>query len=179
MTVGPFFAYGLAPAAYGKPEPLHNRLALPGVRGARIILCGRVLDRNGAPVDDALIEIWQANASGRYPRRIGKQGFRGHGRCATDEGGWYRFHTVKPGPIAADSAPHVNCIVFARGLLNHLFTRIYFADEAQANAQDAVLQSAGSRRRTLLAVREKHPDGAAYRFDINLSGSGETVFFDL
>ncbi|MBK1668885.1 protocatechuate 3,4-dioxygenase subunit alpha [Rhodovibrio sodomensis] len=189
QTVGPFFAYGLVPGQYGYPlpDPVGADLTGSDVAGPRIWLTGRVLDADGAPVDDALVEIWQADADGRLPTRAGlgggnRPGFRGFGRCGTgtDPESRFVFRTVKPGAVAAGAAPHVSLVVFARGLLNHLFTRVYFADEAAANAADPVLaQVPADRRETLTAERQETPDGAVYRHDIRLQGPGETVFFDL
>lgn len=189
QTVGPFFAYGLTPRQYGYPlpDPVGTDLTGADVTGERIWLVGRVLDANGAPVDDALVEIWQADADGALPTRTGghganSPGFRGFGRCGTgtDAESRFLFRSVKPGPVSAGAAPHVSLIVFARGLLNHLYTRVYFADEAAANAADPVLsQVPADRRETLVAERAETPDGPVYRLDIRLQGPGETVFFDL
>ena len=189
QTVGPFFAYGLTPRQYGYPlpDPVGADLTGADVAGTRIWLTGRVLDAAGAPVDDALVEIWQADAHGRLPTRAGAGGgnrpaFRGFGRCGTgtDSDSRFVFRTVKPGAIDTGAAPHISLVVFARGLLNHLFTRVYFADEASANAGDPVLsQVPEDRRHTLIAERQDTPDGPAYQLDIRLQGAGETVFFDL
>ena len=204
QTVGPFFAYALTPRQYGYPlpDPVGADLTGPEVAGARIWLVGRVLDAAGAPVDDALLEIWQADAHGRLPTRAGagggnQPGFRGFGRCGTgtDPDSRFVFRTVKPGRIKPGrvepgrvemgagetaAAPHVSLIVFARGLLNHLYTRVYFADEAAANAADPVLaQVPAERRETLIAQRRDSADGPVYRLDIRLQGPNETVFFDL
>ena len=181
MTVGPFFACGLSPTPYDKAEPVHNRLCGGNAAGERMCLGGRVLDRNGAPINDALVEIWQADGSGRYPKKTAGAAFRGHGRCATNATGEFLFHTVKPGCVDNKQAPHINVLVLARGLLNHMFTRFYFEDEQAANAADAVLQSAGARKRTLIAARsatKTGKNGVLYRRDIKMSGTGETVFFD-
>jgi len=142
-----------------------------------------VLDGDGAPVDDAVLEIWQADAEGRYDHpddgRPADPRFRGFGRALTDEAGRYRFVTIRPGrvpgPDGAPQAPHVNLTVFARGLLKQLTTRIYFADEP-SNQGDPVLAGIAdpAARNSLLAVR----GGAGYRFDVVLQGKGETAFFD-
>jgi protocatechuate 3,4-dioxygenase alpha subunit len=189
QTVGPFFAYGLTPGQYGYPlpDPVGADLTGAEVAGTRIWLTGRVLDAEGAPVDDALVEIWQADAHGRLPMRAadggGNQpGFRGFGRCGTgtDPDSRFVFRTVKPGAVATGAAPHVSLVVFARGLLNHLYTRLYFADEAAANAADPVLARVpAERRETLIAQRQDSADGPVYRMDIRLQGPSETVFFDL
>ena len=204
QTVGPFFAYGLTPGQYGYPlpDPVGADLTGAEVAGTRIWLTGRVLDAEGAPVDDALVEIWQADAHGRLPTRAAagggnRPGFRGFGRCGTgtDPDSRFVFRTVKPGAVATGAvetgavatgagetaaAPHVSLVVFARGLLNHLYTRLYFADEAGANAADPVLARVpAERRETLIAQRQDSVDGPVYRLDIRLQGPGETVFFDL
>jgi protocatechuate 3,4-dioxygenase alpha subunit len=167
QTVGPFFNIGL-------PGKEHSELVADG--GLRIE--GAVYDGEGEPVVDALIEIWQADQSGRYPD--GSTSFRGFGRCETDEHGRYWFVTVKPGQVSAPGggmqAPHINVSVFARGLLKRVPTRIYFPDEAEANAADPVLASVDPERRPTLVARE---DGDVLRFDIHLQGDDETVFFDV
>jgi protocatechuate 3,4-dioxygenase, alpha subunit len=156
--------------------------------GQRIYVTGRVLEDEGRPVANALVEVWQANAAGRYAHAEDRreelpleEGFSGFGRCATDESGRYRFITIKPGRVPADGgamqAPHIEVSVFARGLLKRLVTRIYFEDEEQANREDQVLSGVDEpeRRPTLLAIQE---DGG-YRFDIHLQGERETAFFDV
>ena len=146
-------------------------------------LTGRVTDGEGAPVPDAVIETWQADPDGRYDHpedpRGAATGFRGFARAPTDADGRFAIHTVKPGPVpgagGALQAPHLEMSVFARGLLNRVVTRVYFADEAAANASDPVLADvAEDRRPTLLA--EPAADGG-YRFDVRLQGADETVFF--
>jgi protocatechuate 3,4-dioxygenase alpha subunit len=142
----------------------------------RVRIEGRVLDGDEAPVDDALVELWQADASGNY----GSDDFLGFGRAATDADGRFWFETVKPGPVGggAPAAPHMNLHVFARGLLDRLSTRIYFPDES-ANQEDAVLGSVDEgRRSTLIAHLETDGGMPVYGFDIHLQGAAETVFFD-
>jgi protocatechuate 3,4-dioxygenase alpha subunit len=180
QTVGPFFEIGLL-----RDPP--NVIAKPGVQGERIRIEGRVLDGEGAPVPDAMVEIWQANADGRYRHpadgqdlRVGED-FTGFGRSGTDEDGGFWFETVKPGAVPSPSrgsqAPHLNVCVFARGLLDHLVTRLYFEDEV--NDGDEVLRSVPEQRRsTLMAKRMSRADETLYRFDVILQGEGETVFFD-
>jgi protocatechuate 3,4-dioxygenase, alpha subunit len=180
QTVGPFFAGALL------REPMDD-LARDAARGARITIEGRVLDGDGAAVPDAMIEIWQANADGRYnhPEDTHEArldaGFRGFGRAGTDAQGIFRFHTIKPGPVPGSGgrlqAPHVNVIVFARGLLTHLHTRIYFPGEA-LNATDAWLNAAPEERRHTL-VAKPGTSASAFQFDIILQGADETVFFDV
>ena len=180
QTVGPFFGYALPHAEWAD-------LTRFGAEGEKIRLNGRVLDGDGAAVPDALLEIWQANAAGKYDHAEDTQAkpidgkFHGFGRAATDKDGRFRFITVKPGRVPgrgnALQAPHIALTVFARGLLKHLVTRIYFAGE-QANDSDPVLAKVEDpgRRRTLLA----QPDGAgAWRFDVVLQGPNETVFFEV
>lgn len=184
QTVGPFFSIGLS----GEGE---NVLVSDGVAGDRIRLVGRVVDGEGQPVGDALIEMWQANSMGRYRHPddtrdeiVLDETFTGFGRAATEfETGEYWFETIKPGrvpdPEGELQAPHLNLIVQARGMLNPLFTRVYFPDEEEANRSDLVLAMVPKDRRdTLVAVREGD-EPAVYRFDIRLQGESETVFLDL
>ena len=187
QTVGPFFAYGLTPEQYGYPalaSIASADLRTPDADGERIRLEGRVLDGQEEPVEDAMIEIWQANPQGRYPDPADARdniAFKGFGRCGTgtDPERRFVFETLKPGTVDERQAPHINVIVFMRGLLNHLYTRVYFADEA-ANARDLVLQSVPPERRaTLIAPREEKAGVTVYRFDIHMQGERETVFFDV
>jgi len=187
QTVGPYFAYGLTPEQYGYPMTAiaDGRLAGDGVEGERIRIEGRVFDGAGAVVPDAMIEIWQADARGRYAHPADPRGsnasFRGFGRfgTGTDPDNRFVFDTVKPGAPGDGQAPHVNVIVFMRGLLLHAYTRLYFDDEAAANAVDPVLATVPQERRhTLIAARRQTPDGVVYRFDIHMQGDAETVFFD-
>jgi protocatechuate 3,4-dioxygenase alpha subunit len=183
QTVGPFFGVCFHPG--GRPQ---NVLAGDLTEGEQIRLEGTVLDGARQPVGDALVEIWQANAHGRYrhpmdagPARL-DPAFSGFGRCPTDPSGLFYFDTVKPGAIhRADGglqASHINVAVFARGMLVHAFTRIYFAGDALDT--DPVLTSVDrSRRDTLVAGRVDAPDGRiVYRWNIHLQGERETVFFD-
>ncbi len=182
QTIGPFFHDALDHRAW-------SDLAAAGASGERIAIEGRVLDGDGAPVNDTLIEIWQANAAGRYdhPEDIRDKQldphFRGFGRAVTDGEGRYRFTTIRPGPVPgrgnALQAPHINIAIFARGLLNRLVTRLYFADEP-ANDVDPVLSAIAdpASRQSLLAARQAG-DPATYRFDIILQGPGETAFFEI
>jgi protocatechuate 3,4-dioxygenase, alpha subunit len=184
QTVGPFFAPALL-----REDARRNVLTRPDTVGERIRIEGRILDGDGVPVPDALIEIWQANAQGRY-NHAADQGaaqldssFLGFGRSGTAEDGSYWFETVKPGRVPFDGermqAPHICATVFSRGLLNHLVTRLYFEDEP-GNALDPVLQCVPNERRaTLLAKREARDTIVVYRFDIILQGADETAFFNL
>ncbi len=186
QTVGPFFAYALTPQPYGRRGIAGAALAGRDAAGERIRLEGQVFDGAGQPVPDAVVEIWQADAAGRYGHPAdGRPGaapdphFTGFGRAGTDEEGGFAFETVKPGPPGDGQAPHVNVTLFARGLPSHVFTRVYFADEAAANAGDPLLRRVPEERRaTLLAARRTTPAGVVYRFDIHLQGEAETVFLD-
>ena len=161
QTVGPYFSIGL-------PWPDGPDVVPAGTDGA-IWLRGRVLDGEREPIPDALIETWQAGPDGHFDTPE----FRGFGRCPTDDDGSWAIRTLKPGAAGAQ-APHVAVSVFARGLLHHVVTRIYFADEAEANAADPVLAGLDeAARATLVAARED--DG--YRFDVRLQGPDETAFF--
>jgi len=183
QTVGPFYSMGLT-------NRVTNVMATESTQGQRICIEGQVLDGDGQPMPDAMVEIWQANAYGRYNHPDDKQEkpldstFTGWGRSGTDENCFYRVETIKPGPVpgADDSvqAPHCNVAVFARGMLVHAFTRIYFSDE-QVNDTDPVLSSIRdkARRKTLIAEREERDGRVIYRFDIRLQGENETVFFDM
>ena len=184
QTVGPFFAPTLL-----REDARRNVLTRPETVGERILIEGRVLDGDGVPVPDALVEIWQANAYGRYnhPADHGPApldpSFLGFGRSGSVEDGSYWFETVKPGPVPFDGerlqAPHICVTVFARGLLNHVVTRLYFEDEP-TNTGDPVLQSVpDDRRATLVARRAPGNTAVVYHFDIVLQGAGETAFFNL
>ena len=187
QTVGPYFAYGLTAEQYRYrfSQVFDHQIALPQAAGEHIRVEGQVLDGNGAPVGDAMVEVLQANAAGQYVGSLEQaqaQGFRGFGRCGTGTDAQTRFYfdTVKPGSEGTGHAPHLNVIVTMRGMLLHVFTRIYFSDETQANAQDAVLCAVPEpRQRTLVAQRQGGPHAAVYRFDIHMQGLQETVFFDV
>jgi protocatechuate 3,4-dioxygenase alpha subunit len=187
QTVGPFFAYGLTPEQYGYPfrSLAGAAVASDEVEGERIRIEGRVLDGAGEPISDALLEIWQADAQGRYAHPLDPRGSnarcKGFGRVGTgtDPECRFIFDTVKPGSVDGVQAPHLNVTLFMRGLLVHLFTRIYFSDEEEANSRDPVLASVpADRRSTLIARREQTASGVVYRFDIRMQGDRETVFFD-
>jgi protocatechuate 3,4-dioxygenase alpha subunit len=188
QTVGPFFAYGLTPEQYGYPFRAIAGAAMVDdeTPGERIRVVGRILDGEGAPIPDAMVEIWQADGEGRYAHPADARGanirFVGFGRCGTgtDPESRFIFDTIKPKRVDDDQAPHLNVILFMRGLLSHVYTRIYFDDEAAANAADPVLSSVEeARRSTLIARREAGPAGTVYRFDIHMQGADETVFFDV
>lgn len=177
QTIGPFFALGL-------PWPDGPYVVPEGTQGA-IWLRGAVLDGEGNPVPDSMVETWQADPSGRFDHgddpRSSVAGFRGFGRDCADPDGRYAILTVKPGLVpAADGspqAPHIDVSVFARGLLKRAITRIYFADEADANTLDPVLSSVSDPGARSTLIAEATDDG--YRFDIHLQGERETAFFEL
>lgn len=184
QTVGPYFAYGLTARQYNYPHTsiADGSMAGEDVEGERIRVEGRVLDGDGMPIPDAMIEIWQADSQGRFAHpadpRNSNAGFTGFGRfgTGTDPKNRFIFDTIKPGSVTSGEAPHLNVIVFMRGLLTHVYTRIYFADEDAANAVDPVLSSVPEDRRgTLVAARH----GNTYRLDIRMQGDDETVFFDV
>jgi protocatechuate 3,4-dioxygenase, alpha subunit len=184
QTVGPFLAIGL-------PWPDGPFVVPEGTPGA-ITVTGRVLDGAGDPLPDAMVETWQAAPDGSFahpddPRGAGAAwggGFRGFGRSATDASGRYRIVTLKPGPLpfldGRTEAPHLDVSVFARGLLDRVVTRVYFAGEP-ANDADPVLGSIpdDDRRATLIAAEEPGGPAGVFRFDIRLQGGRETVFFDV
>lgn len=195
QTAGPYVHIGLIPQQAGFDIFDNNFGAVlvgPKTQGQRITIEGRVIDGSGSLVRDALIELWQANAHGRYNHPEDRQtekaldpDFRGWGRAGTDfDTGLYRFETIKPGPVAGRSgrvqAPHVSLWIVSRGINIGLQTRMYFADEAAANDADPVLGGIDMkvRRQTLIAPRSQRGDEIVYTFDIVLQGDNETVFFD-
>ena len=196
QTAGPYVHIGLAPAAAGlalRTQEKPNVLVSAITDGERIRIEGRIFDGAGAPLRDGLIELWQANAHGRYNHPADTQdkpldtGFRGFGRAVTDlESGLFWFETIKPGRVPGRHghhrmAPHVNLWIVARGINLGLHTRMYFEDEAAANGEDPVLRlvEPAERRQTLIAQREQRGGEVVYRFDIRLQGEQETVFFDV
>ena len=179
QTVGPYFHIGTDDGF------IRGELVSPDREDA-VRVFGTVRDGEGAPINDSMIEIWQANAAGRYahPEDVREdlpleEGFDGFGRTHTDADGRYELVTVKPGVVPGANgrpqAPHIEVSVFARGLLKRLVTRIYFPDEAEANEADPLLSSIedAAARAALVAAAE---DGGL-RFDINLQGDRETTFF--
>lgn len=191
QTAGPYVHIGLTPnfaeIAGVYTEDLGTKMAGPNAKGERITIVGRVIDGAGAPLRDALVEIWQADAAGLYNSPAEMRGsadadFTGWGRCPTDmDTGEFRFETVKPGKVPAKDgrpmAPHISFWVVARGINLGLNTRMYFAEDAEANAADPILARIEHKSRipTLMAKR----DGDVYRFDIHLQGADETIFFDI
>ena len=188
QTVGPYFAYGLTPnGKYEWNDAFSNNLVTSDTTGERIRVEGKVLDGDGKIVPDCMLEIWQADAQGRFSdpqdkRALPNSSFRGFGRCGTDANGGYSFDTIKPGvvpdPDGKPQAPHLVLAVFARGMLLHLYTRIYFDGEA-ANTSDPVLALVPADRRATLIAARKPGAGAVYVLDVHLQGDKETVFFEL
>ncbi len=178
QTVGPFFAIAL-----GEPGA---RLVMGTTVGRRIVIEGIVRDGAGAPVPDALVEIWQANSAGRYDHPDDYQekpldpNFTGYGRAPTDDSGRFVIETIMPGRVPGpdDSlqAPHLLLGILARGILTRLVTRVYFDDEP-ATAEDPILRLVPADRRATLVAH--HEGNGRYRFDLRLQGEGETVFFDV
>jgi protocatechuate 3,4-dioxygenase alpha subunit len=177
QTIGPYLRIGLE-------WMVIEDLAAAGVAGERVRIEGRVLDGEGKPVNDAAVELWQANSHGRYasPEDKGEaaleRAFRGYGRSLTDDAGAFRFRTIKPGRVPGPQgklqAPHLVVTVFMRGLLKQLLTRMYFPDEP-ANADDPILALVPRERRPTLVARRR---GDALEWNIVLQGKDETVFFD-
>ncbi|USI86729.1 protocatechuate 3,4-dioxygenase subunit alpha [Acinetobacter johnsonii] len=195
QTGGPYVHIGLLPQQ-AKIEVFennfNNQLVKENTLGERIRLEGQVFDGLGLPLRDVLIEIWQADANGVYPSAADIQGkvvdpnFLGWGRTGADfETGFWSFNTIKPGVVpgrkGTTQAPHIALIIFARGINIGLNTRVYFEDEAEANAQDPVLKGIewAPRRQTLIAKREERDGEVVYRFDIRVQGEDETVFLDI
>jgi protocatechuate 3,4-dioxygenase alpha subunit len=181
QTVGPYFKIGL--------QWLNrDNLAGEGVSGERVTIQGRVLDGDGVPIPDAVLEIWQANAYGKYDHPEDTQdkplesGFQGYGRIPTDKQGTFRFATIKPGPVPGpngkEQAPHLVISVFMRGLLKRLTTRMYFPEDAR-NAGDLILNLVEPRRRLTLIAKKTAGAPGTLEWNVVLQGSDETVFFDL
>jgi protocatechuate 3,4-dioxygenase alpha subunit len=199
QTGGPYVHIGLAPKQAGFDifeNNFGNVLVADKTRGERIDIEGHVYDGSGSLVRDVLVEIWQANADGKYAHPADRQAkqpdpsFRGWGRTGADfETGLYRFETIKPGQVAGRNgmtqAPHICMVLFARGINIGLHTRLYFGDEAEANQRDPVLTGIEweVRRKTLIAERSERDGRTVYTFDIRLQdtpdGGRETVFFDI
>ena len=180
QTVGPFFAFGLTPEQYGYdfPNVIGRNLRKDGVEGIPISLVGQVLDGDNKPINDAIIEIWQADSDGNYATST-KNGLFGFGRSGT---GWndqltFSFDTYKPGSKSEGDLPHINITVFARGIQNHLFTRVYFPEDKEFFYKDEVLSQLDKslhNRLTANLISE-----GSYHFDIFLQGNNETVFLDI
>ncbi|MBV7330738.1 protocatechuate 3,4-dioxygenase subunit alpha [Chloroflexi bacterium TSY] len=175
QTVGPFFSIGMV---YGEL----NNLVQDETAGERINLTGCILDGDGAPISDGVVEIWQADANGIYnhskdARQSGADGaFFGYGRSETNDKGFYSFRTIRPGAVD-DMAPHINVRILMRGLLLHVVTRLYFSDED--NSADPILNNIPKERRhTLIAQRDDSEGTPIYRLDFRMQGEDETVFFE-
>lgn len=174
QPIGPFYHFALT------PNNDAGIMASPGAKGERVDLAIRLLDGDGKPVTNGMIELWQASAAGIY-NDAGDPAFHGFGRLATDNQGLCLFHTVKPGRVpglnGTKQAPHVDVSIYAPGLLRRVVTRIYFGEEP-SNESDQILGLIPENRRTTLMAR-KTLEGAQWNFDIHLCGSCETVFFDV
>ena len=197
QTLGPFFHQGLlrtkavfqvSGLCHDEVDVFHHVLLGPDTFGERIALEGVVTDGLGQPIPDALLEIWQANAHGRYHHPLDTSGreldpaFGGYGRAATDARGAYSFLSIKPGPVGGPGgipqAPHINLVLGARGMMRHAFTRIYFEGDPQLDRDPVLALVPEARRATLLGRPSGQRDGATvYRFDIRVQGERETVFF--
>jgi len=200
QTGGPYVHIGLAPKQAGFDifeNNFDDKLVKPETKGERIRLEGQVYDGSGTVLRDVLVEIWQANAAGKYAHPADTQdkpidpAFRGWGRTGADfDTGFYSFETIKPGAVPGAKpgtmqAPHICLILFARGINLGLHTRVYFEDEKEANAKDPIINGIEweIRRDTLIATREERDGKVVYRFDIRIQdtpdGGKETVFFDV
>ena len=181
QTVGPYFRIGLA-------RLFESDIAGADTQGPRIAIEGRVLDGDGAPIPDAVLEIWQATGNGKYAHPDDMQdkplepGFHGFGRVPTDEKGHFRFTTIKPGPVPglrhAQQAPHLVVGLMMRGLLKRLVTRAYFPDEP-LNDQDEVLQLVDPSRRETLLLHATPDAPDIFTWEIHMQGKDETVFFEI
>jgi protocatechuate 3,4-dioxygenase, alpha subunit len=179
QTVGPYFAIGLT--WDDGPQ------VVPDGTADAFWIRGRVIDGNGDPIPDAVVETWQADADGRFAHPDDPRGavdwgeFRGLGRCGTDDDGRFGIYTIKPGPVpgpdGSTQAPHIDVTVMSRGMLARVVTRIYFPEEEAANAADPVLSSLPATAASETLIATKSDDG--YTFDVHLQGENETVFFDI
>jgi protocatechuate 3,4-dioxygenase alpha subunit len=180
QTVGPYLHIGMTQLC--TPD-----LAVTATKGERITIAGAVLDGDGKPIPDALLDVWQANAAGKYAHPDDRQdkrldpAFSGFGRIATDKAGKFRFGTIKPGAVPglgnSLQAPHILVAVFMRGLLRHLYTRVYFSDEA-GNAADPILALVDDAKRRDTLIAKRVVGSNEYRWDVITQGERETVFFD-
>lgn len=172
QTVGPFFAYGLTPnGKYPQNDLVTGQMVDSSVAGERITLKGVLYDGAGNPINDAFLEIWQADSKGKF--NATNSSFKGFGRCATNDAGEFTFNTIKPASVGGQ-APHLALHVLARGVLVHLYTRVYF--EGDDVSQDSVMNLVPKDRRETLIAKKK--DGV-YQFNIHIHGEKETVFFEV
>jgi protocatechuate 3,4-dioxygenase alpha subunit len=181
QTVGPFFKIGFS-------WLYREQLAGPEASGERVTISGRILDSDGVPVPDGIIEIWQANAQGKYAHpddwqnKPVERGFSGFGRVPTDDEGRFHFSTVKPGRVPGPDgklqAPHLEISVFTRGLLRRLITRVYFPDEP-SNAADFALSLVEPERRGTLIAKKIEDRPGELEWNVKMQGEDETVFFDV
>jgi protocatechuate 3,4-dioxygenase alpha subunit len=174
QTVGPFFSIGLSPRN-------RTQIAVAGVSGERITIQGQLLDGDGQPVPDAVLETWQADAKGNYTHTEDDRAFFGFGRIPTDSSGRFSFTTTKPGPVPAPDgtlqAPHIAVSIFMRGLLARLITRIYFFGDTR-NENDFALKLVEAARRATLMAKPTAEDQSTFIWNISLQGENETIFFD-
>lgn len=183
QTVGPFFSYGLAPEQYGYDfrELASGNVIRVSDAGEAITIVGRIFNGSGDLMKNAIVESWQADGDGKYSRTICEETFSGFGRfgTGTDEGNRYIICTVKPGKVDEQQAPHIALTIFSRGLMHHVFTRLYFSDEVDSNDQDPLLKLIPANRRdTLIAQRVQNDQDMIYEFDIHMQGEKETVFLE-
>ncbi len=181
QTVGPYFRIGMQWLTL-------DNLAAEGVSGERVTIQGRVFDGDGLPVPDAFLEVWQANAHGKYAHpedtqpKVVEPGFTGYGRIPTNNDGMFRFATIKPGAVPGPDdklqAPHIVVSIFMRGLLTRLVTRIYFPDDP-LNAGDFVLNQVEAERRSTLIAKRTSGRPGVLEWNVALQGPDETVFFEL
>ena len=181
QTIGPFFAYSLTSEQYGYnfDSIVNGSLTDDTAEGKKIFIKGNIFDGDGNAIHDAMIELWQADANGNYQNQFSTNNFKGFGRLGTgttsDKS--FTFKTIKPGSIA-NHAPHINVIIFMRGSLHALHTRIYFDDEQ--NEEDTLYNSVDAeKRKTLIAIRNEEGGKVIYHFDIYMQGENETVFFEI
>ncbi len=182
QTAGPYFHLGMTETRSV------SRIAGPQTKGERVWLTCRVIDGDGVPVNDAMVEIWQADAEGKYNHpddareKTADPAWLGFGRMATSEDGGCEFETIRPGRVPGSGntleAPHLNLAIFARGMLKQLYTRVYFAGDP-ANAEDAVIALVPPARRDTLLAQPDPARPGRWLFDIHLQGEHETVFFDV
>ena len=186
QTVGPFFAYSLTAEQYGYDfnSIVNGTLTDDFTEGERIFITGCILDGENKVINDAVIELWQADPKGQYrtePIKFKNDGFTGFGRLGTGTNAAHQFtfSTLKPAALTGE-APHINVILMMRGSLRHLYTRLYFSDEIVANQNDPLLKAVQSDRQNILIAERKEVNGQVfYTFNIKMQGDNETVFFEI